>query len=88
MKSPSPLVAIAFKAPAKKAKAAPVAVRLPAQYKEPSPAEALRDGAHREKRHATESWIRGDMTTAKHNEVHRRADRVIANPHQFVGKKK
>lgn len=33
--------------------------------------------AHDAKVDATEKWIRGEMTSAKHKEIHSRADRII-----------
>ncbi len=45
--------------------------------KAPSDKEMVRDHAKRSKRHATESWISGHMTTKEHDAIHKRADHVL-----------
>lgn len=54
----------------------------------PSDRHMIRERAKSEKRHATESWISGHMTTEEHNAVHRRADHVLSgrHPREFKGK--
>ena len=77
----SPLVAIAFeKAPRKSkskksAEAAPTAMT---EYKPPSPAERTVERAHSAKVNATEDWINGKISGAKHNQVHKRANKILA----------
>lgn len=46
-------------------------------YKEPSVADRTVTRAHDAKVHATDSWVRGEITTKKHAEIHKRADHVI-----------
>lgn len=44
---------------------------------EPSPKERIVENAHHAKVHATDSWVRGEISTAKHAQIHKRADSVI-----------
>lgn len=47
----------------------------PAKY--PSPAERTVERAHDAKVHATDSWVNGHISSAKHKQIHARADKVI-----------
>lgn len=47
----------------------------PAKY--PSPADRTVARAHDAKVNATDSWVNGHISTAKHKQIHARADRVI-----------
>ena len=58
------------------------------EMKEPSPAMKAVEAAHREKVEATRKWVSGEMTTRKHDMVHKRADHIIKNPHRYFGKNK
>lgn len=58
------------------------------EMKEPTPAMKAVKAAHEEKIHATRKWISGEMTTKKHDLVHKRADHLIRNPHRYFGKNK
>lgn len=44
---------------------------------EPSPADRTVARAHDAKVHATDAWVRGEMTSKEHAAVHKRADSVI-----------
>jgi hypothetical protein len=46
-------------------------------YKEPSPAERTVSRAHDAKVSATDSWVRGEISNAKHDQIHSRANKVI-----------
>lgn len=39
--------------------------------------ERVVENAHHAKVHATDSWVRGEITAKKHAEIHKRADSVI-----------
>ena len=56
---------------------APVQFPTPTPYKEPSPAEQLKSDMDYSKRSATRRWVEGDISTAKHNQVHARAKQVL-----------
>lgn len=45
--------------------------------KAPSPADRVVENAHHAKVHATDCWVRGEITAKKHAEIHKRADSVI-----------
>ena len=77
----SPLIAIAVgKAPRKSkakksAEAAPTAMT---EYKPPSTAERVVSRAHDSKVNATQDWVEGKISSTKHNQIHKRANKVIA----------
>lgn len=48
-------------------------------YKEPTPAQRMKDHAKEAKISATRNWIEGHIDTKKHNEIHGRANRVLTN---------
>jgi hypothetical protein len=74
-------MSLMMQAPKKKAKAAkamPIAApATPAPYKEPSHAEMLKSDMNYSKRNATRNWVEGNISTAKHNQTHARANQVI-----------
>jgi hypothetical protein len=63
------------------------AIVKPPMPRRPSDKQMVKDHARMQKRHATESWVAGRMTTKEHNAIHARADHVIAgkHPRQFRG---
>lgn len=52
---------------------------------EPEPAEKLVERAKQSKINATHDWIDGRIASKEHDAIHARADKVIANPHRYVG---
>lgn len=55
-----------------------IARGVPKAEKEPSPAQKSVARAHDAKVSATDSWVRGEIDSKKHAEIHKRADKVIA----------
>lgn len=51
---------------------------VPKKLKEPTHADRAVENAHHAKVSATDSWVRGEMTSKEHAEVHKRADKVIS----------
>jgi hypothetical protein len=79
MKAPT-MIAVAFKdaKPAKKSRVVAVdSTPETAAYKEPSPSERMVSRAHDAKVRATGDWVEGHITSKKHSEIHKRADKVI-----------
>lgn len=52
--------------------------RAAKEPKEPSTSERMVSNAHDAKVHATDRWVRGEMTSKEHSEVHKKADKVIS----------
>lgn len=50
---------------------------MPEEHKEPKPHERSMARAHDAKVHATDQWVRGEITSKKHSAIHKRADMVI-----------
>lgn len=50
---------------------------LAVEPKRPTSAARSVERAHDAKVSATDSWVRGEMTSKKHDEIHKRADHVI-----------
>jgi hypothetical protein len=65
-----------------------VALVIPMAPKRPSDKEMVKDHARMQKRHATQDWVAGRMTTKQHNAIHARADHVLSgkHPRQFKGR--
>lgn len=55
-------------------------------FKEPSPAMKIKRMAGDEKLHATRKWVSGEISTAKHNQIHKRAAHAIKNAHKLGSK--
>ena len=51
----------------------------PKKFKEPSPEDRMVDRAHDARVHAVDDWVNGRISTAKHEEIHRRAKKIIKN---------
>lgn len=47
----------------------------------PSDKQLVKEHARMQKRHATQDWVAGRMSTKAHNEVHARADHVLSGKH-------
>lgn len=47
------------------------------EMKEPTPAMRIKHMARDEKVHATRRWVSGEISDAKHNQIHRRANHAI-----------
>lgn len=60
---------------------------LAAVIKAPTPAMRIKSMAHDEKLHATRRWVSGEITNAKHAQIHKRADHAIKNAHKLGSKK-
>lgn len=58
--------------------AAQITAGRPKKVREPTPADRAVENAHHAKVGATDSWVRGDIDSKKHADIHKRADRVIA----------
>lgn len=56
------------------------------EMKAPTPAMRIKSMAHEEKIHATRRWVAGEISDAKHNQIHKRAGEAIKNAHK-LGKK-
>jgi hypothetical protein len=54
-------------------------------YKAPTDRQMIKESAKHTMRHATESWVRGDMSTREHEQVHARAKHVMSGrkPREF-----
>lgn len=50
---------------------------LRVQPKKPTTESRTVERAHDAKVHATDAWVRGEMTSKEHDAVHKRADSVI-----------
>ena len=46
-------------------------------YDKPTQHQLMKENAKHSMRHATESWVRGDMSTREHEQVHARAAHVL-----------
>lgn len=55
-------------------------------YKEPTPAQRMKEGAGHAKVRATMDWIDGRISTKAHTEAHRRANHVMRNARALTGK--
>ena len=62
----------------KKKSLTPMLAAIIEPVRKPSDKEMLKDHARMQKRHATESWVAGRMSTKEHNAIHARADHVLA----------
>lgn len=58
-----------------------LAVMLMKPERKPSDKQLIKDHARMQKRHATEDWVAGRMSTKAHNAVHARADHVLTGKH-------
>lgn len=47
----------------------------------PSDKQMVKEHARMQKRHATQDWVAGRMSTKAHNAVHARADHVLSGKH-------
>lgn len=54
----------------------------------PSDKQMVKEHARMQKRHATEDWVAGRMSTKEHNATHARADHILSGKHpkSFKGK--
>lgn len=73
--------------------ARPTATASPVQdtpYKPPTPDQQMKQAATSAKVSAVHSWVRGDISTQKHNQIHARANRVLSTsrPSKALGKKR
>lgn len=57
------------------------------EIKEPTPAMRIKRMANDEKVYATRKWVSGEISDAKHNQIHKRAAHAIKNAHK-LGKSK
>ncbi len=57
------------------------------EFKEPSPAMKVKKMAHDEKLHATRRWVSGEISDAKHKQIHNRANHAIKNASKLVKSK-
>lgn len=64
-----------------KNKKPPVMIAIGVPERRPSDKQMVKDHARMQKRHATQDWVAGRMTTKAHNAVHARADHVLSGKH-------
>lgn len=53
------------------------------EIKEPTPAMRIKRMANDEKVHATRRWVSGEISDAKHKQIHNRAAHAIKNAHKL-----
>lgn len=54
------------------------------EIKEPTPAMKVKTMAHSEKLHATRRWVSGEISDAKHKQIHSRANHAIKNASKIM----
>ena len=54
------------------------------EMREPTPAMKIKTMAHHEKREATRKWVSGEISDAKHKQIHARANHAIKNASSLV----
>lgn len=61
-----------------------MSMAAPMAYKPPTPAQRMKDQMQSAKMNATRDWVDGRISTTKHDTIHKRANHVIRNAHEYA----